>query len=339
MELDSHLERFVEQLLEGAVKGNRQDWREWIEIEGPGVVRQQRADRGGFELRLQARWHDAFEKLELLHWMSTDLGAEAKRRHSASDDAGGLLAFVLFKLHAQACLIGSEVLALLRTGHAAGAMARWRSLHETAAVLLFVKKHGHDVAERYLLHDRVRSRRDAVEYHKHNKALGYEPLSAEEIEQVERDYKDLFDRFGKPFVTGDYGWAQHALFGPDSKQAATFKHIEQDVELDHIRPYYRLAGHSVHANPAALSTQLGLIEPDAVMLAGPSNYGLADPGKTTAHSLSLATVTLLTHWADVDFLAVSQELMDLATITTDAFMEAQSKIEREEAEDPDTDDA
>jgi hypothetical protein len=74
-----------------------------------------------------------------------------------------------------------------------------------------------------------------------------------------------------------------------------------------------------------LSTQIGLIEPEALMLAGPSNYGLADPGMTTAHSLALVTASFLTYWSDVGFVAVSKELMDLASATTDEFMQAQAK--------------
>jgi hypothetical protein len=34
----------------------------------------------------------------------------------------------------RACLVGSEIYGLPRTGHAAGAQARWRTLHELAVV-------------------------------------------------------------------------------------------------------------------------------------------------------------------------------------------------------------
>ena len=53
-------------------------------------------------------------------------------------------------MHARACRTGYEILTLLDAGLASAAHARWRSLHEVAAVAFFVKEHGPETAERYL---------------------------------------------------------------------------------------------------------------------------------------------------------------------------------------------
>lgn len=317
------------------LRRNRRAWRAWIADHGASVVREKRAERGGFELRLQSRWHYALEGLEILYFLSLDLGSEAQRRlgKAETDGADDVLDGVLFRLHAQVCLGASEVLALLRTGHASGAMARWRSMYEAAVVLLFIKEHGSNTAERYLLHDSARAYRDAGEFQKHHEKLGQLALDDDEAAGIEADYSELVARIGKAAAKSDYGWASDALFGADSKANVTFKHIEEAVDVSHIRPYYRLASHSVHANFAAQSTQIGLRDPGTKMLCGPSNYGLAEPGNAAAHTLALATVQLLT-WrrTSIDFLAASQELMDLSKEVGTRFSAAQSKIDDQEDE-------
>ena len=43
-----------------------------------------------------------------------------------------------------------------------------------------------------------------------------------------------------------------------SKQDLNFSDIERAVRLDHLRPYYKLASHNVHANPKGMLFRLGL---------------------------------------------------------------------------------
>ena len=70
-----------------------------------------------------------------------------------------------------------------------------------------------------------------------------------------------------------YGWASYAL----DKKKATFRNIEENVGLDHLRPYYQLACLPVHAGITSILYDLGAPEVDTLLLAGPSNRGLADP--------------------------------------------------------------
>ena len=102
-------------------------------------------------------------------------------------------------MHARACQIASEVLVLLRSGHADGAHARWRSLHEIAVVSLFIKSAGNQIAERYLLHNTVESYKSAQLYQDYCKTLGYEPLSEQEFKEIESAYKHLVSKFGPAY--------------------------------------------------------------------------------------------------------------------------------------------
>src|SRR5208282_6072349 len=94
---------------------------------------------------------------------------------------------VLTRLHARSCQIASEVLSLLLAGHADGAMARWRSLHEISVVCSFISKHGNELAERYLLHQCVESYKAAAQYQEYCDRIGDAPFTSEQISSLERD--------------------------------------------------------------------------------------------------------------------------------------------------------
>jgi hypothetical protein len=141
--------------------------------------------------------------------------------------------------------------------------------------------------------------------------------------EIQNRYKKAMTQFGDAF-RGSYGWAASAL----KKSGPTFRDVEQDVKLDSLSPYYRFASHNVHANPKGLTVKLGL-GPDRgkVLLAGPSNTGLADPAQCTALSLLQTTSALLGTRPSLDFIVVMKVLIMLQTQIARAFAETQRRIE------------
>lgn len=252
----------------------------------------------GFEQRLRKKYYGAALDLsELLLFLCLDEGASfnGERRPAAARD-NDLVFDALTRLHARGCLIASEIITLLRTGHPDGANARWRSLHETAVTAMFIAKHGQGTAERFLLHDGIKSHEDAQAYQEHCGLLGYEVLTEDQIKAVTERYTALLKTFGEDYK-GGYGWASSALRGatPAHKGGISFFHLEENVGVPHMQPYYRMASHTVHAGAKSIRFSLGVIEPSSVLPAGPSNAGLADPGQCCALSLASLTATLLSH--------------------------------------------
>jgi Family of unknown function (DUF5677) len=105
------------------------------------VVENARLDRQGFDKRLAKQWKVPLALLGFLHEMAFEAGSscvmtivENKEPHPRH------VLEVVKRLHARSCQIVSEVLVLLRTGHADGAHARWRSMHEIAVVASFVQE-------------------------------------------------------------------------------------------------------------------------------------------------------------------------------------------------------
>jgi Family of unknown function (DUF5677) len=169
----------------------------------PAEARRQRRQLAGFSKRLHDRWKAPIEGLKMLLTISSEFGARVNEEIRASKELMSRkhLVEVLTRSHARACQITEEVICLLGAGFADGAMARWRTLHEIAVVASFVGTHGEDLAERYLLHQVVESKRAADDYEKFRVRLRREPLRAEEIKKLQESFDALERRFGSEFLT------------------------------------------------------------------------------------------------------------------------------------------
>jgi hypothetical protein len=248
----------------------------------------QRRELAEFKKRLHDRWELPLEGLRMLLTISRDLGDSINQEIRQSPDPSRKhLVEVLTRSHARACQVTEEIICLLEGGFADGAMARWRTLHELAVVSFFVAAHGEDLAERYVLHQVVESNRAAADYQKCQSRLGYEPMQENEIKALQRSYDKVIARFGSAFG-GQYGWAAEHL----KVAKPNFEQIEQSAGIGHLRAHYRMASHNVHANPKGVFFKLGLLHQSQLLLACPSNAGLADPGHCAALSLAQVSTVL-----------------------------------------------
>ena len=192
--------------------------------------------------------------LDLSIALSVEAGTEFNQKFRNDAVASGDAVFeVLTRLHAKGCQVSGEVLALLHSGYADGAHARWRSLHEMAVVASFIEEQGQELAERYLLHETIQQYKLAYQLQQYYCRLGHEPPSKENFAQLKIQRDELIVRFGEAFKE-DYGWASLAI----GKNRPRISDIEQQVQLDHMRPYYRMASNNVHPNSHGTYFRLGL---------------------------------------------------------------------------------
>lgn len=282
-----------------------------------------RKDRKAFEARLEKLWSKPLRLLEIYHLLVLEAGTEFNKHFRPAAGAKGDVVFdVLTSLHARACQISSEIIVLLKAGHADGAHARWRTLHEVTIAAMFIEKHGHDVAERYLRHEIVESYKGALQYRKHHAAMRHEPLANEAFDKIQAEYHKVLQDFGSDFKS-DYGWAASAL----NKSRPTFSDIEEAVHLEKWRPFYKMASHNVHANPKGVTFRLGLSKKEGgVLLAGVSNRGLADPAHGTAISLLQITSTLLITKPNIDTFVRCRILFKLEKEIGREFLKVHNKL-------------
>jgi hypothetical protein len=291
----------------------------------------QRRELAGFRKRLYGRWKVPLEALRMMVTMSRELGDSVNRELRQSPDASRSrhLIDVLARSHARACQIAEEILTLLEAGFADGAMARWRTMHEIAVVASFIATHGEEMAERYVSHQAIESKRAADDYQRCQPRLGYEPLPDKDIKAAQKAYDAVIAKYGPEFARGDYGWARRHLGKP---KAPTFKDIESAVQIDHFRAHYRLASHNVHANPKGVFFKLGILAESQVLLAGPSNAGLADPGHGAALSLLRVTAALvgLQQPPTLDNNVALLMMVQLGDEIGEAFGEAHARLEADD---------
>ena len=278
----------------------------------------------GFERRLAKHWRKPLDRLELTIEIAQETGEGV-----ADEVASGEVSIeehtfkALRGIHARACQMSRAILTLLRSGFADDAHARWRSLHELAVVANFIEQHGDEVAERYLLHEVVQQRKLARLYKEYEVRANLEPITQAEIDALDDQCKKLVNRFGKSF-TEEYGWAACAL----KNRQPSLAEIERATDLDHFRPYYRMASDNVHPNSHGTFYKLGGFSPDLnILLAGPSNLGLADPGHGTALSLTQITAALVNTTSSLDTLTELTVLRQLEDEVGTAFLEAHESAE------------
>jgi hypothetical protein len=290
----------------------------------PLQKQQHASDLIPFYIGIEKDWGKAIDLLEMLYFLASEAGGNFNNEFRPSAAARKDFVFdVLSKLHARSCQITYEIILLLRHGFADGAHARWRTLHEISLFGNFIKKHGSEVAERYLYHDAVESYKASLSFQEHCETLGYQKLNDKEYGAIKSIYDYCIKKYGPPFKN-KYGWAASAI----NKDNPNISDIELDVGLAHMRPYYRMASHNIHANPKGINFRLGLLpDGDPLLLAGPSNLGLTDPGHCTAISILQITTTLLTSIEpNLDRLVVLTILTNLEREIGAAFIKAETRL-------------
>ena len=315
----------MEKMMPDLVEDTARSMLSTIKSEANAGLKADREYTQQFEERLEKHWQKPLELLELFIALALEAGSEFNR--SLRENAARSKDYrfdALTRMHARACQTGSAILVLLRSGYADDAHARWRTLHEIAVVGMLISEASQDLAERYLLHEVVQQYKGALQLQRHAKSLNADPLSQSEFDQLETQRNLLVAKYGKPFK-GEYGWSASEL----GKDRPTFADIEDSVDLEHWRPYYRMASDNTHANSHGAKFRLGLADHqiDEMLLAGPSNAGLADPGHSTAISLGQITLALLITEVNFDDLITINILLKLGDEVGDAFLQAHRELD------------
>jgi hypothetical protein len=242
----------------------------------------QQADLSGFRERLEERWGHPLGQLRMLLTMCREWCEWIHKRNFSqkSDPKKKQLQSILIRLLTRGCQVTDEIICLLENGFADGAMARWRTLHEIAVVAAVIRHYGSDIAERYVDHQAVESKRKLDKYLACYKDLGYKPLSARAQQKIEKAYNAAVARYGKTFKS-DYGWAAFHL----KIDRPTFADLEKAAGRAEMRSYYQMGNDNIHAGIKSMYVRLGLLNCDG-LLAGRSNAGLMEPGQKTAHTLT-----------------------------------------------------
>jgi hypothetical protein len=249
----------------------------------------------GFEGRLYETWKAPLDIFELLIVMCREMGGEinSKFRKKEFTEKSYKLE-VLTRLHAHTVNIACEIMQLLKGGYADGAMARWRSMHESAVISRVIDSSSDEVAKKYYLHKSIDDFKSSQIYSKYSDELGFERIQKKHLNAIRKRYDELVKEYGKSYAD-DNGWAVDVI----GKERVTFYDLECFANLSFLRPFYKFSSVRVHLGSKSLDYKLSLSlsekhGKDEILMAGPSNEGLVDPMQCTAMSLIDVTVTLIT---------------------------------------------
>lgn len=281
------------------------------------TVEENRELRDSFEQTIREVWGEAIDLFELFVTICVELGDDFNRRLKDLPEREDDHSFeAVVRIHARSCLVAREVLTLVRSGYASGAHSRWRTVHELSVAACLVHESGDDLGLRYLEHDDIQRYKAALEMRKHAAALGETPPTDEEMDDLTARRDELCLRYGKEFAN-DYGWAAPVV----RNGGLRFVDLQAAVGLDHLRPYFRIASHAVHAHSRGSFVDIGLYD-DTILLAGPSDAGLANPAVSTCISLFDCTRQFLGEAPDLDEWLAIRTLDELLSIVVDGFHEA-----------------
>jgi len=291
----------------------------------PNEHAQQEEGLNGFRERLQERWGPAIGQLRMVLTMSREWCGEALQREEARRRRKPeKLRRLLIRLLTRACQVTDEIACLLENGFADGAMARWRTLHEIAVVATVISQHGEDIAERYLAHQFVESKRAMDKYLACCKQLGYQPLPLREQKKIQRNYDKVHAKYGKPFTT-DYGWAAFHL----KSNRPTFADLEAAAGRAEMRAHYQMGNDNIHAGIKSMFVRLGLLDYQ-LFLAGRSNAGFTEPGQNAAITLTRLSVLVCMSEANFDDLVVGAMMVTLGEEIPRLFAKAERRLRQDE---------
>ncbi len=208
-------------------------------------------------------------------------------------------AIALNRIVARANETVGEIVVLVKSGYADGALARWRSLHEISVIAIFLAKHSDRCAEMYLAHHKIEELR-LLEIDKESGTASARTSSQMNyLRQLRSKKIAMVNKYGVAFAN-DYGWASVEL----GRAKTNFREIEKIIGLETLRRGYQRANSVVHGGALATLTRISLGGMGVDNLGLPPAYGCDVAINYATSSLSLLIAELCMVVDSIDLVAM-----------------------------------
>lgn len=243
-----------------------------------------------FNDRLYKKWKKPLDLLRLHIISSSEIGKEKIEKFGKkyrNRRITNVKEKSLIHINARCIQIAYEIFTLIKNGYADGANARWRTLFELMVIFVVIANNHDEFAKRYLEHQNVKKYKQSLLLKDYHKRLG-ESFSNVNHAKLQTEYTRLIGLYGKNFAK-DYGWIPNTYLTD-----CNFKSLVKKISIDHYLPYYDESHNQVHGGSKGFY-RMGLIHQQQknVILAGPTDYGLADPIQNTVYCLNVINATYL----------------------------------------------
>lgn len=142
----------------------------------------------------------------------------------------------------------------LLSGYIDGAMMMWRSMFENSVILLLLAiENDPKLTDKFYEHSIRNSRNNITSYTKHYKSLKFKPLPKSSYINIQNASENVSNKYGKEFLDNEFGWADDLFPG---KQKASFRLLEEKVDMNMYRPYYLLCSEQIHSGFGGLKSYM-----------------------------------------------------------------------------------
>ncbi|EBS3910593.1 DUF5677 domain-containing protein [Salmonella enterica subsp. enterica serovar Chester] len=299
-----------------------------IKASMPKIIEENKLSNSSFLNNHLIHWAEPLNLLELLVSECINIGSKySLERKPDKEPSYATHIGLLVRLHGKACAIANEILFLLKNGFPDAAQARWRSLHEINVTLYFIAKHGIPCSERFLAHGIIDSYELMKSHKNYEHRLQEKGPSQKESEEIQNLYNETIKKYGADFKK-QYGWATPFIDRNGSGNIG-FQSIEKNVNLEHMRPYFKWACQNIHINIKTITNSLSspVFNADIINI-GPSNFGLTDPAHAMALSIMQATCCLINTNPTLENIITANALRKLAEEIGDSFLSVSNKLEK-----------
>ena len=272
-------------------------------------------EQRNFRERCYLRWNSALDLLQIFRRFCIELGSIFQNEFCLHDayQSDPLLG-ILMRLHANACRIAGEVEALLRSGYPDGALARWRTLHETAVTAILIRRYGKSAAEDFIRFGFLEAVKGMEAYQETARDMGRVPYSQRELDEARRVRDEILA--AKPEFEKRPSWAVPYT------GVAKFHKLQNAAGLARWASDYKWASHNVHAVYRDTRALLGMAEAYGDgLLVGPSDSGFTDPAHFSAIALSQVTYAFVTCYMDDEESAIDFKRVAIALPTLDYLLD------------------
>ena len=303
--------------------------KELIKFYKTKILDELRQKESEFNQRLFREYKEGFDYLQIFIDLNKYLGKqflEELEEKVSQDDK--LKLNVLFRLHARACQVATEIQTLLKSGYSDGAHARWRTLHEISVIFNILIENESLLTQMFADFEYIEKLKRAKNSNEHLEKINWRPIDEETINQLEEKKEALKVLYGNDFARS-YGWTLKII---PNRGDRNFKKLEELASLDHLRPFYNWACENVHSGMDGISTRMSLHDSSKVSylrFTGPSQYGLADPAQFTTYSLIQITSSLISLNESYENLVVQSLLEELHELSSTEFFKKHMELKKD----------
>lgn len=233
----------------------------------------------GFKNRIEQHYGLEFYYLELIETLSREIGTLYYKIIDKKETVNKIDEMILFQ-HIRCCSMFSEVIYLLKGGFGDAALARFRSLHESAVISEFIYRNGEEAAKSYFDYLIVMDLKDLIF---EERELGEKIVDQDYKIDVMKRLDEIKEKRGESFVDvkrGDYEWARDFL---EKRVNPSFNKIRNSINREHGKKPYKIASNSIHSAPKSMISSISTL--DGRVNSGASNIGLSLPATWSTYEM------------------------------------------------------